>query len=567
MKKVYSIHPAIGIARVGNSGVDHLGRPTPEMYFIGPEAPGFGFRPTGYDGSDTGEGAGNYRDRSGALRRQGARFRIYETTLDEMGQVVSVREINNSTPGVQKITWTVHVVNNKGAAERFPPYFHDQWGSSGPLRNPGVSERKKLKVDSGAKKVPSGSTGHKKLGGKFIGRNLKLGDAFTDSEGRLIFLGGHGIILDAAGLGLGQPTNLPHAVYNHDGVCDDTCDGKITASVKFEGEQAKQLDQPDQVAWVIVAPPNHAPAVQSVVTLYDISFNANLSHLPPGDERAIPAKVSFTRDIYPLLRRTVDFQYVSERTRMGHSGQAFGNFFLAERFKVLSTKPADPKHKRAREHFVSRMTTEDARQQEIDMPFLYGGVYPETPQRKPQDWLEARDATSLDAFGKPLMVTAFQRQVLTKWAQGLFDEDWPGSPPPYRGIDEFPEEDRPHALLEAALEHGSGGSFHPGIEAPYLFARPDTFGHWFRIAAHFQPGDLTMGLSQPWHTDFAACSELWWPAQRPNSVPVLEDGKVKHEPWLRGQIFRYEQLPLLGIIKYDPDKDMVIELEREIADD
>ena len=52
-----AIYPSIGIARVGNS--EHC-------YFIGPEVV-----------DPPGEGLGGYRDRTGALKRQAARFRIY----------------------------------------------------------------------------------------------------------------------------------------------------------------------------------------------------------------------------------------------------------------------------------------------------------------------------------------------------------------------------------------------------------------------------------------------------------------------------------------------------------
>ena len=56
------IHPAIGIARLGNSEDDG---------FIGPEVPGVYQFPEG-----------GYRDSEGRLRRQGARFRVFG--YDEM---------------------------------------------------------------------------------------------------------------------------------------------------------------------------------------------------------------------------------------------------------------------------------------------------------------------------------------------------------------------------------------------------------------------------------------------------------------------------------------------------
>src|SRR3954452_16204206 len=59
------IHPAIGIARVGNS---------PDEWFIGPEAPGPHPVP-----------AGGFKDAAGRIKRQAARFRLYG--LDRDGHV------------------------------------------------------------------------------------------------------------------------------------------------------------------------------------------------------------------------------------------------------------------------------------------------------------------------------------------------------------------------------------------------------------------------------------------------------------------------------------------------
>ena len=51
------IHPGIGIARLGNS---------PNEFFIGPEAPGLTPFPTN-----------GFKDASGCIKRQVARFRVY----------------------------------------------------------------------------------------------------------------------------------------------------------------------------------------------------------------------------------------------------------------------------------------------------------------------------------------------------------------------------------------------------------------------------------------------------------------------------------------------------------
>jgi len=85
-----AIHPGIGVARVGNSDEYFIG---PELPHAVPQAPGF------------------YRDASGALKRQAARFRVYG--YNARGEVV--REITSDA----KIEWSVRVANKKAAWYQF----------------------------------------------------------------------------------------------------------------------------------------------------------------------------------------------------------------------------------------------------------------------------------------------------------------------------------------------------------------------------------------------------------------------------------------------------------------
>src|SRR5437762_13506504 len=86
------IHPAIGVARVGNS---------PDEYFLGPEVPG-----------PTPAPEGGFRDGAGRIRRQAARFRIYG--YNAAGE--AVRELTETEA---EISWTVHVANRKAAWYEF----------------------------------------------------------------------------------------------------------------------------------------------------------------------------------------------------------------------------------------------------------------------------------------------------------------------------------------------------------------------------------------------------------------------------------------------------------------
>ena len=81
-----SIHPGIGIARLGNS---------PDEYFIGPE----------YSGQQPPE---FFRDKNGQIKRQAARFRIY--AYDDKGELVQ-----ELTSDDANMIWDVHLANTKAS--------------------------------------------------------------------------------------------------------------------------------------------------------------------------------------------------------------------------------------------------------------------------------------------------------------------------------------------------------------------------------------------------------------------------------------------------------------------
>ena len=155
------IHPAIGIARLGNSTTE---------YFIGPERPAAHVKPkTGF------------RDTQGRIKRQAARFRLFG--YDSKGRLV--KEI---TARDAEIAWTVHLVNSKAEWVKF----------QGPKsqtnhklrRNPTVIDRSSLIIDprsrslNGPNQVASFNTG------AFLGTPVQLGEIRTDKQGRLLVLGG-----------------------------------------------------------------------------------------------------------------------------------------------------------------------------------------------------------------------------------------------------------------------------------------------------------------------------------------------------------------------------------------
>ena len=119
MATVYKIHPAIGIARVGNS---------PDEFFIGPERIGQPPDPPG-----------GFKDAQCRVKRQAARFRIFahhdDGTVDEI------------TDAEAEITWTVAPGQHEG-------------GESGPRQHRTAAE---LTIDPGARTLAAARTRRQKF--------------------------------------------------------------------------------------------------------------------------------------------------------------------------------------------------------------------------------------------------------------------------------------------------------------------------------------------------------------------------------------------------------------------
>jgi hypothetical protein len=218
------IHPAIGIARIGNS---------PAGFFIGPECPGLNPRPKG-----------GYKDAQGRVKRQAARFRVFG--YDKKGRLV--KEI---TGAEAKIEWTVHLANRKAAWHQF-----DGLTPNLPLRNAGVGARNSLVIDPGPRIIAGANKKAKFDTGMFLGIAVPLGEIRTDNRQRLLVLGGFGHSA--------SPGNVPLVTFaNNDGWHDDVSDGPVNALVKFK-KGGKTLQAVG--AWVVCPPPNFVPPIDHIIT-------------------------------------------------------------------------------------------------------------------------------------------------------------------------------------------------------------------------------------------------------------------------------------------------------------
>jgi len=285
MATVYKIHPAIGIARVGNH---------PSAFFIGPEALDSPGAEIGANGAET--PVVRYKD-NGLIKRQAARFRIFRFEQDVAGTLQFVGEV---TADDATIEWKVDLCNRKAALDHSPADSHPA-----DARNTDIADRNSLIIRNPQPVTISGkSQPAKEFNGHFLGKPVFLGDLRTDAKGRLLVLGGRG---SSGSVPPGE--DLPDFA-NNDKWHDDVSDGPVTATVKLNG-----ADQPTIAAhhpsWVAVAPPDFAPGINSIVTLCDVAFQAAI------DKGALTpdAKPSFRRHIKPLIERAASLRWVNKFAR------------------------------------------------------------------------------------------------------------------------------------------------------------------------------------------------------------------------------------------------------------
>ena len=361
----FEIHPSIGISRVGSS----------EQFFLSPEP--------------NGAPPMRYRDESGKLLRQAARFRVFECERDDEGQLVRATEVR---PERARIEWTVHLANRKGDSE-LSPAPPSRRTSPGARRNAAHDDRASLVIDPGPRTLRDPGSVATFDGGRFLGIDVPLGQALVDADSRLLVVGG-------TGRSDGPPGDLQHFA-NNDNWFDDVSDGVVTASVEVsDGREPVQA----AAAWTIVAPPDFAPQITNFVTLYDVAFQAAVER----GWLASPETPSFTQHILPILRRAVGYSWVAQFAKEGHGPGRRGDFTAASRLARLAD-PAAPKA--LREAIIERLrdpTDVAAPAEDGQMPRL------------------SDETNSLNV----LSPTKSQYQILRSWVEGMFIGDLDGPPAP-----------------------------------------------------------------------------------------------------------------------------------------
>ncbi|MGW8395833.1 LodA/GoxA family CTQ-dependent oxidase [Streptomyces lydicus] len=502
------IHPAIGIARVGNS---------PQPPFLGPESPDQPPLP-----------AGSYKDASGKLVRQAARFRVYG--YNQAGEVV--RELKLGEGGVTEIKWSVHLANKKAAWYQFhiPLDIPEAAGlpdAQRARRNAGVSDRQKLVIDAGHKAVRASVHETAALTGKIMTDAVTLGALSTQSDGRLVVVGGNGT---SASYAKGPITG----VANNDTWYDDVSDGPVTAEVTVNG-----VTKAATGSWVVVAPPHYAPGVKSVRTLYDLLLDVFVT------EQTLPAEgtVSYPDHIEPLLRRFCDLQWVNHgfATQFGWRGP---HDFLDPALRKRLADPGEASRELRRQVYIQMRDYARDGTSPVPWPWIYGDAMASRP----------------NSVRQHLTLSPTQDRMLARWADGHFT-----SGPPRAGhpdVDRAPLAEQPGLLDRAALEYCAADAFHPGCEVTWPMRHKTMYSEPFRILHRTPenperdygpvlslqdalgkngplyaqgPGDLTRWMAAPWQCDTASCRSgyevraglgpryspylpTFWPAPMPNHV-------------------------------------------------
>ena len=577
---VFRVHPAIGIARVGNTEEFYLGPETMAGLPVDGDARVTGGLPI-VPGTDAQTiTSADLRDRNGALKRQAARFRIYQyPRLDHEHyptgagtEIVIGSAVDGKT--VKDVIWTVHLANKKANSY----LLNDNLGLAVyqkvnaeqlHLRNepqgldPNNAARiRRLVIDPGPRAVRGSATAPVRFNKSTVASYWRagneiaqssayptsfpddsfaqlytptgpidtLGELRTDDKGRLLVLGGYG-----KACGWLQPDGTPFPLIggmiapgeygdvNADGWFDDTGDGPVSAVIVFDDESVESVHP----AWVVTTDPSYAPQTLNVVSLWDDIFDTwvrRMDLLPDlFDHRYKDAyRPSFTDHLFPIFRAPALQRW---------------NTNLPER--AIAAHDA-----------VARITATDDPAETI----MTGLAYVRDPNAPRQSSLGAPFMPlSMGDAGKAfLTVTLTQWFFLTQWNKKRFDAE--------RRMSVGPGEYLDRAVLVNCL----GGRFAPGIEMTFMVRDPAVYrADWkeagcgpFRFRARpldydavqysrpfltvgyipfhlgpdgitsapLEPGDATKFMAVPWHTDYNACATH-------NSAPNPEMSSALYWSW------------------------------------
>ena len=367
----FKIHPAIGIARVGDS---------PDSFYLAPEQAGQLPNELTSDGKE--RPIKKFKDNKQRVKRQAARFRVYvyddqfkqgkELQIGDTIEVVRTKTGQLMTGQVLDILWTVYLANKKSSWYEFQQLDGEHgYSAKHPLRNAevkGADARQQLIIDPGPQTVSY--TNEKQRTAQFAkGQNPGYTQSFPpeltpfsietlgelrviqqEQYNRLLVLGGYGHS-GSYKKGFGEPVIKHYA--NNEGWFDDISDGPVMAQIQYkvlkeDGREPSPATNPIQTvtvevpAWVVVGYPRYAPQLLDIITMdevvYDVAvrefgsdpymygtppFSGDQPPPDPADAKALALWREqaqwnpdyypyFYRDIWPILTRPQNYAFVMD---------------------------------------------------------------------------------------------------------------------------------------------------------------------------------------------------------------------------------------------------------------
>ncbi|MEM9463193.1 MAG: LodA/GoxA family CTQ-dependent oxidase [Myxococcota bacterium] len=500
----FRIYPSIGVARLGNGPAQKT------QVAWSPEVPGKDMFATDLE----------FYTREGKLKKMAQRFYIYE--CDDKGK--PVRPID---PDKYDITWTVEVANKKPFWYEFgncldlsivsenqdlsPRVAREELAPARSVlrRNPnvlnmeervpgGYDYRKEL-VNRPPKVSVHASAPKHELGGRFpfvptnssVSRLAKsmgcddeevnLGTIEYDDglyegqireryKGTLIVYAG-----DGASASL-NPSDLNTNFADNSNWYDDICDGRVTATLtaKDGSEPTKTLDDARSAAWLVTAPPNYAPQIDPLATMFDLTTGAAYT---PQQEPPYAPSLSL---VLPLMFRLYRMQWVNLGDFLAPSFRETIDQLTKEgKLKYLYTKEPKPEADKVREEIFALFRNPAypvnnepiiPSQEQTDIDNRGVGTDPLGLPYYPGDGVDYPGSPA-QWFAIPPVLYA----QLENWRDGKFDTP-PGlaTAKTMDDIGKFyqqcfadaAKEPNKQALLmtRAVLDTLYGGGFHPGVE-------------------------------------------------------------------------------------------------------
>lgn len=533
MNTTYKIHPAIGIARVGNS---------PDEFYLAPES--LAELPIACSANGTPQTKDKeyqrvttFKDAQQRIKKQAARFTIY--VYDDQNPNGRPIKPGDEVIGVGSrgklvdIEWTVWLANKKASWYQFDQLEGEHgYQSDHPLRNASITdpdERTKLLIiDPG----PQSINCTQKREAEFAkGKNPNyaqtfppplqphsidtLGKIMTNDQNELVVLGGNGYSGSFL-QGPGEPKIEAYA--NNDGWFDDTSDGPVYAKLIFADERDNQYRYAavQDPSWVIVGYPRYVPQIADMITLEDLLTDVNIQQFGTNqlmygeapfdgskkvdtateegleDWRINPRKQwnedfypYFYRDVWPILKRPNQMQWVSNivmASNLPHYTGPRGTFDES----ILSVPPnteADPELRKRNEMYRKRIYAMLRQPEERN-------IFRNKKHPNSQNYnyllmpLLAGDNPITNSIpSKFLVLTETQLFILKQWAAGKFINE------KLENIQPEPVP-KPAQLDSGVISNIIGGAFCPGGEVSWIMRNPAIYSKPYRIKAdvRFIPG-------------------------------------------------------------------------------